>query len=414
MFDKGSIIQYFRQKKGLTQEELGHGICSKTHLSKIERGLTEVSEETIALLCNRMGFSMDEELEKLNNVQKLIEMLQKQLIHQDKQKALDIIEELNNVDFKYIQPLNIRFLLLKARYYLVIDEVELSKEILFSRTFKNQKIPQPEEDLLNHTLGIYYIKKNEVHTSLIYLKKVSLELYRNPEVHYHLALAYHMCEGFISAYYHLQKAKEFFIFTNNYHRILDTESLLLMITEDEGHLEFNEVQMRYDNLLDIADKIKDEGRQVYLLHNFAYQLYRHEMYQDAAKYYQMAMEVNKTNKFNYLNSYFGYIRCIYDGKLENKSTIIPIINEGLEEATSSKQLLFIHFFKLYFYKVSNETSNYYLYLEKNLIPYLYEIKHKTFFDYFIKDLIQFYISNDYSDKLLQFLKNYSIKISMEE
>ncbi|MBB2481294.1 helix-turn-helix transcriptional regulator [Bacillus sp. APMAM] len=42
---EGKIIKFYRESKGMTQKDLGDGICSNTHLSKIERGLTEVSKE---------------------------------------------------------------------------------------------------------------------------------------------------------------------------------------------------------------------------------------------------------------------------------------------------------------------------------------------------------------------------------
>ncbi|WP_010199258.1 helix-turn-helix domain-containing protein [Bacillus sp. m3-13] len=44
---EGKIIKFYREFQGLKQKDLGDGICSSTHISKIERGLTEVSDETI-------------------------------------------------------------------------------------------------------------------------------------------------------------------------------------------------------------------------------------------------------------------------------------------------------------------------------------------------------------------------------
>ena len=414
MFDKGSIIQYFRQKKGLTQEELGHGICSKTHLSKIERGLTEVSEETITLLCDRMGFSMEEELEKLENIKKLVETLQKQLIFQDVEKVSDLLIKFNHLEFSYIVPLYTRYLLLKARYLLLINNIKEAGKILFSKEIKKLKLPQPEEDILNHVLGIYYIGMNEYSKSLVFLKKVTLESYYNPEINYHLALTYYFCKAFTSSYYHCQKAKDFFVQMNNYKRVLDTESIMLMLLEDEGHLAFDEIQVRYFNLLEIAENTKDINSQIYLLHNYAYQLYKHKMYEEASKYYLRAMEVNQNNKFNHLISHFGNVRSIFDGSLKDEKTILLLIEEGLKEAKLSNQLLFINLFTLYQFKANKDELNYYLFIEKNLLPYLYEIKEITFFDHYIKELTEYYIFNNKHAELFNVFKNYSINITMGE
>ncbi len=63
--DEGKIIKFYRQKAKLTQEELGNGICSVTHISKIERGLTEYSPEITILLSKRLQIVMEEELKSL-------------------------------------------------------------------------------------------------------------------------------------------------------------------------------------------------------------------------------------------------------------------------------------------------------------------------------------------------------------
>ncbi|WP_088068990.1 helix-turn-helix domain-containing protein [Gottfriedia luciferensis] len=414
MFEKGSIIQYFRQKKGLTQEELGHGICSKTHLSKIERGLTEVSDETISLLCERMGFDIDEEIDRLKNVQKMLETLQKLIIFQDKIKAREVLSSLEIQEFEYITPLHIRFLLLKTRQLLLDGRIEEAKNILFSKEIQNQKIPQLEEDLLNHTLGIYYIQTYELHKAIEYLKKVSFESYNNPEIHYHLALAYCHLNAHISSYHHCQKAKEYFVYTNNYHRLLDTETIALILLEEETHLLFNEIESRYENLLDSVRVIKDQDREAYLLHNFAYQLYKFKKYNEARNYYKKALTIGSKESVNYLTALFGYMRCIYVGKLENEATIIEIINEGIKEAKEKNVDYYFMIFNLYKYKLCNNQETYFNYLSNTVLPFLYEIKNKEFFIPLTKEYIQYLISIKDGQKILDYMNNYQINYTLED
>jgi len=414
MFEKGSIIQYFRQKKGLTQEELGHGICSKTHLSKIERGLTEVSDETISLLCARMGFDIDEEIERLNKVQKLIESLQKQLIFQDLEKIEDIILEIEKVDFEFIIPLYTRYNLLKTRYLLLINKFEESKKILFSKFNRIEKIPQPEEDLLNHVLGIYYIQTNELHKSLTYLKNVSLESYYNPEIHYHLAIAYYNIEAYISSYYHCQKAKEFFVQTNNYERVLDTDSIMLMIIEADNQLDFSEIMNRYENLIDIADKLKDNNRKHYLVHNFAFQLYTKGLNKKSSDMYKLAMTLKPDSMHNLISSKFGYMRCQFDGNLMDKQSLLKLILEGKSEAKNAKLKLYEYFFILYEMKLKEDTVLYFNYIENTLLPYLQETSQKYFFNQYVKELKNYYFKTNNEDKILEVIQNYSINLILGE
>ncbi|MFT0138612.1 helix-turn-helix domain-containing protein [Alcanivoracaceae bacterium MT1] len=57
----GKIIYYHRKKQKMTQEDLCRGICSASHLSKIENNSKDVNEETLTLLCNRLGISIEKE-----------------------------------------------------------------------------------------------------------------------------------------------------------------------------------------------------------------------------------------------------------------------------------------------------------------------------------------------------------------
>lgn len=414
MFEKGSIIQYFRQKKGLTQEELGHGICSKTHLSKIERGLTEVSDETISLLCARMGFDIDEEIKMLVKVEKTLESLQKLIIFQDKEKANEVINELEKQEFNYITPLHIRYLLLKSRQLILNIKLEDAKKILFSKEIQNQKIPQLEENLLNHTLGIYYIQTYELHKSIEFLKKVSLESYNNPEIHYHLALVYCHLNAHISSYHHCQKAKEFFVHTNNYQRLLDTESIALILLEEETHLLFSEIESRYENLLDSVRLIKDQDRESFLLHNFAYQFYKFKKFTEARIYYERALSIAPKGNVNYLTTLFGYMRCLFDGNMEDEIKIQGIIYEGIEESKNKNLDYYFLLFNLYNYKLNKDWLSYFNYLNEDVLPYLYEIKNKEFFQILSKEYIHYLISKNDGQSIINFLSRYQINYTLED
>lgn len=48
----GEIIKVFRERNGITQAQLGEGICTTTHVSKIENGKTAYSPEIITLFQN--------------------------------------------------------------------------------------------------------------------------------------------------------------------------------------------------------------------------------------------------------------------------------------------------------------------------------------------------------------------------
>ncbi|MDE0583542.1 helix-turn-helix domain-containing protein [Planococcus sp. A6] len=59
----GSVIKYYRLKHNLTQSQLADGICSVSHLSKIESNTYTPHEETYEALLSKMGVQLKKELE---------------------------------------------------------------------------------------------------------------------------------------------------------------------------------------------------------------------------------------------------------------------------------------------------------------------------------------------------------------
>ncbi|HLR68979.1 MAG TPA: helix-turn-helix transcriptional regulator, partial [Virgibacillus sp.] len=61
---EGEIIKFYREKQNLTQAQLGEGICTTTHVSKIERGKTSYSNEIITLFSKRLSIDIQQEIDK--------------------------------------------------------------------------------------------------------------------------------------------------------------------------------------------------------------------------------------------------------------------------------------------------------------------------------------------------------------
>ena len=65
---EGKLIKFYREKAGLTQGQLCEGICSATHLSKIEREITEYSGEITLLLSQRLNICLENEFVRYHNL----------------------------------------------------------------------------------------------------------------------------------------------------------------------------------------------------------------------------------------------------------------------------------------------------------------------------------------------------------
>lgn len=78
----GEIIKFYRTKAGLTQGELGTGICSSKHVSKIERGDTSYSSEILALLTERLQIDIKKEISRLENMENQLHRWHKEITMQ--------------------------------------------------------------------------------------------------------------------------------------------------------------------------------------------------------------------------------------------------------------------------------------------------------------------------------------------
>ena len=66
----GSVIKYYRSKHNLTQHQLAEGICSISHLSKIESNAYMPHESTIQALLAKMGVQWNTEIDKRKQLER--------------------------------------------------------------------------------------------------------------------------------------------------------------------------------------------------------------------------------------------------------------------------------------------------------------------------------------------------------
>ncbi|MDN3015979.1 hypothetical protein PH210_07130 [Paenibacillus sp. BSR1-1] len=73
----------------MTQSQLCEGICSVTHLRKIERDITEYSGEITYLLSKRLNISLEEETDKYENLQLKLRLWHDALVMQNNEELFE-------------------------------------------------------------------------------------------------------------------------------------------------------------------------------------------------------------------------------------------------------------------------------------------------------------------------------------
>jgi HTH-type transcriptional regulator, quorum sensing regulator NprR len=388
--DEGKIIKFYREKYKMTQEQLGKGICSGTHISKIERLHTEYAPEIITLLSQRLGINIENELIKLNNIKNRLNHWHDVIVMQLFEEMDLINHELEQEELIQISDYIYLYKLLRARYLLIHNLTEQALEIINEIQKKEHKLSTYEANLFQHVLGVYYIAKRENLKALQALKSINDTDYNNKEYTYHLAVAYHSIESPVMAYYYADKSRQFFKEINNYLRVIDAEMLMAIQVKDDG--DFKETIQRFESLIKSCELCHSPGRKAKVLHNLAFEYYRRKDYEPASFYYKESMLLKDNESSPYLLSLEGYIRSAYYGWLLPKDQLLQLAKDGLETALKKNEPLYINLFTLLSYLIQDKEQEYHQYLSDYSLPlfkkfgfvYLIKRSEKELFNYCVK------------------------------
>ena len=399
----GAMIKYHRQLRNMTQSELCKGICSVTHLSKFENYNKEANWETIMLLLDRLGISLDSIQQTSEKISTELSDLLDAVLSYDKERATECynrVKELQEcITFSNYISL---YHLYVYRYHLLmnhLEEAEKEQEII--RQIVNS-MPEQEKELYEFINGAYYIIKGDYKISLDTLLKVEandlLPSSWQAELYYFIAFNYANLKDSSSSVAYGHKALEAFSRSFNYLRILHTQFLLGIAYTDLGIYENATEQYNYIfknmNLIN-ADELKSA-----MYNNYALLLEKMGEMDQAARYYLLSMEHAQTET-EYLTSLCSYTELLIS--LGRKEQALENISKILQETKSSslrKQQLI---FKYYQYLLKNRKDRAMDFLENDLLPYL----EKT---YFIEDYNKFalslarYFSDSNPDKALYYYK----------
>lgn len=386
---QGKIIKFHRELQALKQIDLGEGICSKTHISKIERGLTEVSEETIELLAKRLRIDMKAEMNTYFSLDLLLKEWHESIILKLNSKAESIKKQLECVALLQLPDFYCSYKLILTRYYLLIGEGKLAL-ILISEMDGWQDFTPYNQNMYLHIKGKFCLDyEKEYNKAISYLKKIDLTYYNNPEYYYDLAIAYHCMDSHVLAYYYANKALHFFTEARSFTRIIETEMMMLIQVEQEKY--FDPKDSRYPRLIEMADNLGLNDQKAKLLHNYAYQQFRYGYYDKAVEYYGQALKIRETSNSLYLVSLEGYLNAATKMRLKSDTDLMRLAKEGFSLAKKLKDTMYKHYFQLHIYKLQNQQDQYFDYLETEAYPYFKEMGYGLATEHYEIKLLDYYM-----------------------
>ncbi|WP_339149092.1 MULTISPECIES: helix-turn-helix transcriptional regulator [unclassified Sutcliffiella] len=397
----GGIIRFYRERAGLTQSQLGEGICTTNHVSKIERGKTAYSDEIISLLSERLNINIREELAYLQEVKRLLQEWHNALILRRKTKIEELRDKLGKSEVVQASKYAARYHLLMARYYLHHNKLE-EAEALIKKVEKEYIDKMPFDcNLYLHIKGIYYLgsSNNEDHQKAIsVLNQINLKEYGNKEYYYHLATAYFLIDSKVLSYHYIEKALKYFKNSNNFFQANRAEAMMLLQLSSDIYSDFDFIVDRYNNLITNCEQyglIENKGL---LLNNLGYEYYNRKLYDVALHYFKEALSLAEEKSNSYLIRLYNYIDCSIEGNFGKKRFLLRKIKEGLEDANLSNNSLHKTLFMLLKYRMEANYEAYYLFMETVALPQFYSGKHVALMKRYGKVLFTHYIENKNHEK----------------
>ncbi|MGE8203890.1 helix-turn-helix domain-containing protein [Heyndrickxia sp. NPDC080065] len=363
---EGKIIKFYRERQNMMQKDLGSGICSSTHISKIERGLTEVSKETIELLAKRLGIDMKSEIETYLGLDSLLKKWHEAIIMKLNSKAESIKKQLETVPLLHMPDIYRSYTLILTRYYLLIGEDQYV-DSLIGEMDRWLDLSPYDKNMLLHIKGIHGLLKKETDVSISFLHEIDPTYYNNQEYYYHLAFAYHSLNSRVLAYYYAEKSLRFFTEERIFTRIIEAEMLMLIQVEQDEY--YHPKESEYQRLIEMTENLGLKHQRSMLIHNLAYQQVRKGDFEKACEYYEQSMDSRDPETSYYLGSLEGYINSATRQGLKSTEELLQLAEKGISLSEKINETTFKHFFHLHKYNLKNNKEEYYQYLEKEVFPY---------------------------------------------
>ncbi|WP_144522559.1 transcriptional regulator [Bacillus pumilus] len=218
----GQIIKLYRYKQNMTQSELAEGICSVSHLSKIENGSKEANQDTINLLLERLGISQETLSQKARHLLSLLDEFQMNMyfyaLDQAEQNAEMIIQHEEQF---FSLDLGIQYHLSLFQFYLLSDKQPLAlKTHRVLKKFEKTFI-ETEKEIFEYLDGIHLIQNGQLEEGIKKLESCfSYASVEQSDLYYHYAKALGNMGQLGDALEATHQAMDLYRQKNNFKRII--------------------------------------------------------------------------------------------------------------------------------------------------------------------------------------------------
>lgn len=288
MLNVGSILKYYRMKNDMTQAELCEGICSISHLSKIESNKYVPHVETMDELFKRMDIEWEQEIDTYAYWKEKLETFIMHSVYYDLKSMEEAYKELSSQE-DYLQSTDLvnRYELYKLRFYLFKQDMPRTTQQVSILKRMESSFTDYEKGVSKVIHLMYDIFSQNFEEAEEQLKKIDENRERIPymfegELFYQKAYLLHGRTQYGKSTYYAELAVDHFRKDCNYIRLLHAQLLLAInytnrdfILQAEGLFKIilrNAKMMEFDQLYQGALYNYSELQNRRGLHKSAYTL----------------------------------------------------------------------------------------------------------------------------------------------
>lgn len=364
----GRIIYYHRKMQRKTQEQLCEGICSTTHLSKIENNTKEVNAKTLALLCNRLGISIEEENRRTEALNRKLAQFYESIERLHRDYATRLKNELDDErDFVRCTEMVYLFELYMLRYLLFTNQSSQFEDGA-RRLKKNfNKLSPFERFLWTFFQAVYRAQQLRFSESLILLNQIEkeAELYSGKvtDYYYYKAAVHGQLKHFTLSLHYSHRALQTFQSTGNLSRMLHVKiglsANLIYINDLEG------AEHLLQTALHDAEMLNDHVTRPIVLHNLGLWYYKKGNLKDALHYFTKSLQLKQHNTSGYYGTVSEIVKVQLD--LGEKEVAIDLLKNILREFKGEQSGQYVDLMVLYL-EMNGDTKRLTEYLIEYGIP----------------------------------------------
>ncbi|WP_035387529.1 helix-turn-helix domain-containing protein [Exiguobacterium undae] len=392
----GKKILYFRKKKGLTQSELAHGICSVPYLSKLENGKLSPSEEILTLLAKRLGHSLEFILKEEKNVlDEKLKVFKSFLDQRDIINLSKIHNEIQKLVYHEEDPYLInKYEIYHLQFLILINDKNLLTFNIDKFILLEAYLDEKDQYIFYKTLGKYHYKINSLNSSLTYFQKaystMNQNLNEDYDLFFQLSLVYSRLMNPSTALIYAQRALIGFESQVNYERALNCNLLLSVLYNDLSSP--NEAKLILTKILNHnLPKFLPENFEVKIYQNLGYSYFLLKDYERALVYFKKSYLKKKLTSEK-LNSLYMICLSLNQNSTPNYFDFYKYLNIGLSLSVAEKNKNYHYKFLVlkHFHTKKGPNKLFIVFLENKVIPEI----HKSN-DFNFLSVIYMYLENYY-------------------